>query len=95
MSDKPANVKFIGQFPGYATNRDPHDQPEVAIDTNNMVFHEPGKLACRKGSELFSFSNDGGDGDSDVISAFPYKRAGSSFIVHQDALGNVRVGRMP
>tara|TARA_R100000458_G_scaffold36844_1_gene34293 strand:+ start:256 stop:543 length:288 start_codon:yes stop_codon:yes gene_type:complete len=95
MSDKPANVKFIGQFPGYATNRDPHDQPEVAVDTNNMVFHEPGKLACRKGSELFSFSNDGADVDSDVISAFPYKRAGSSFIVHQDALGNVRVGRMP
>ena len=95
MSDKPANVKFIGEFPGYASNRDPHDQPEVAIDATNVVFHEPGKLSCRKGSTLFSFSNDGGDVVQDVISAFPYKRAGSSFIVHQDALGNVRVGRMP
>ena len=94
MSDKPANVKFIGQFPGYGTNRAPHDQPETAIDTNNMVFHEPGKLACRKGSSLLAFANDGADASGAIISAFPYKRAGSSYVVHQDSNGNVRVGRL-
>ena len=94
MSDNPVNAKPIGQFPGYATNRDPHDQPEVAIDVTNMVFHEPGKLSCRKGNELFSFANDGADAAGTVISAFPYKRAGSSYIVHQDSNGNVRIGRL-
>ena len=94
MSDKPANIKPIQQFPGYATNRDPHDQPEVAIDVTNMVFHEPGKLACRKGHTLLEFSNDGSDVAGTIISAFPYKRACSSYIVHEDSSGNVRVGRL-
>lgn len=94
MSDKPANVKPIGQFPGYATNRDPHDMPETAVDVTNMVFHEPGKLSCRKGHTLLEFSNDGADAAGTIISAFPYKRAGSSYIVHQDSNGNVRVGRI-
>ena len=94
MSDKPANIRAIGQFPGYSTNRDPHDQPDTAIDVTNVVFHEPGKLACRKGHTLFEFSNDGSDVAGTIISAFPYKRAGSSYIVHEDSSGNVRVGRL-
>lgn len=94
MSDKPANVKPIGQFIGYASNRDPHDAPELAIDVNNMVFHEPGKLSCRKGHTLLEFANDGADAAGTIISAFPYKRAGSSYIVHQDSNGNVRAGRL-
>ena len=95
MSDKPANLKAIPQFPGYATNRDPHDTPELATDVTNMVFHEPGKLSCRKGHTKFTFSNDSADApDGKIIAAFPYKRAGSSYIVHQDSSGNVRVGRL-
>jgi len=94
MSDKPANVKLIAEFPGYGTNRDPHDTPETAMDVSNMVFHEPGKLSCRKGHTLFEFSNDGSDSAGTIISAFPYKRAGSSYIIHEDSSGNVRVGRL-
>ena len=95
MSDKPVNVKPIGQFPGYASNRDPHDQPEVAIDVTNMVFHEPGMLSCRKGNAaLGDFANDTGSDAHPVISAFPYKRAGNSYVVHQDDQGNVRVGSL-
>lgn len=94
MSDKPANLKVIGQFPGYATNRDPHDQPDTAIDVTNVVFHEPGKLACRKGHTSLEFSNDGANAAGAIISAFPYKRAGSSYIIHQDSNGNVRAGRI-
>jgi len=95
MSDKPANVKPIQQFPGYATNRDPHVQPEIAMDVTNMVFHEPGKLACRKGNAILAaFSNDVGSETDQVLSAFPYKRAGNSYIVHHDAAGVVRVGRL-
>ena len=95
MSDKPANVKSIPQFPGYASNRDPHDQPEVAVDVTNMVFHEPGKLACRKGNTaLGNFANHTGSDADQVISAFPYKRAGESYIVHQDSTGDIKVGRL-
>lgn len=94
MADKPLNARPIPEFPGYSTNRDPHDNPELAIDVTNMVFHEPGKLSCRKGHTLFEFSNDGADAAGTVISAFPYKRAGSSYIVHQDSNGNVRIGRL-
>jgi len=94
MSDNPANIRPIEQFPGFASNRDPHEQPEMAIDVNNMVFHEPGKLSCRKGHTLLGFANDGADAAGTIISAFPYKRAGSSYIVHQDSNGNVRVGRL-
>ena len=95
MSDKPANVKPIQQFPGYATNRDPHDQPEVAMDVTNMVFHEPGKLACRKGNAaLGNFTNHTGGASYQVLSAFPYKRAGNSYIIHHDSNGDVRVGRL-
>lgn len=95
MSDKPQNARGIGIFPGYTSNRDPHEQPEIATDVNNMVFHEPGKLSCRKGSaSLGAFANDTGTDAYQVISAFPYKRAGSSYIVHQDSNGNVRVGRL-
>ena len=50
MADKAPNSKAIPQFPGYGTNRDPHDSPEVAMDVTNVTFHEPGKLPCRKGS---------------------------------------------
>ena len=96
MSDKPVNVKPIQQFSGFASNRDPHDQPEMATDVNNMVFHEPGRLACRKGNaSLPAFANDTGSDNHPIISAFPYKRAGESYIVHQDNQGNVRVGRLP
>ena len=94
MSDKPQNARGIGIFPGYTSNRDPHEQPEIATDVNNMVFHEPGKLSCRKGHTLLEFANDGSDATGTIISAFPYKRAGTSYIVHQDSNGNVRVGRL-
>ena len=95
MSNKPANVKPIPQFPGYASNRDPHDQPEVAINVTNMVFHEPGMLACRKGNAaLGNFSDNTGSGTDVVISAFPYKRAGKSYIIHQDSAGKIKAGRL-
>lgn len=95
MSDKPVNLKSIAEFPGYGTNRDPHETPEIAIDVNNMVFHEPGKLSCRKGHAQFTFTNNSADApDGKIISALPYKRAGHSYVVHQDSNGNVRVGRL-
>ena len=51
--------------------------------------------SCRKGHTKFTFSNDSADApDGKIIAAFPYKRAGSSYIVHQDSSGNVRVGRL-
>ena len=95
MSDKPQNARGIGIFPGYTSNRDPHAQPEIATDVTNMVFHEPGKLACRKGNTaLGNFANHTGSAADQVISAFPYKRAGESYIVHQDSTGDIKVGRL-
>ena len=95
MSDKPVNVKAIGQFGGFASNRDPHEQPEIAVEATNMVFHEPGILACRKGSHtLESFADNTGSGTAQVISAFAYKRAGKSYIIHQDSNGLIKAGRL-
>tara|TARA_R100000900_G_scaffold133009_1_gene109628 strand:+ start:72 stop:380 length:309 start_codon:yes stop_codon:yes gene_type:complete len=101
MADKAPNVKAIPQFPGYGTNRDPHDSPEVAIDVTNVTFHEPGKLPCRKGSKPLAFTNkkttlsDGTvDSEFNVESAFPYKKAGVFYVIHQDSNGNVRTGRI-
>lgn len=100
MADSANKSKVIDQFPGYGTNRDPHDSPEVAIDATNVVFHEPGKMNCRKGSKPIAFTNhtttlsDGSlDTEYDVVSMFPYKKAGVYYIIHQDSNGNVRIGR--
>ena len=101
MADKALNSKSIPQCPGYGTNRDPHDSPEVALDVTNVTFHEPGKLPCRKGSKPLVFTNnrttlsDGTpDVEYDVESAFPYKKAGVFYVVHQDSNGNIRTGRI-
>lgn len=96
MAEKAANVKAIPQFPGYGTNRDPHDSPEIAIDVTNVTFHEPGKLPCRKGSKPITFTNklSTTETEYDIIAAFPYKRAGTLYIIHEDSNGNVRIGRI-
>ena len=96
MAEKAPNVKAIPQFPGYGTNRDPHDSPEVAIDVTNVTFHEPGKMPCRKGSLPIVFTNKltTTDTEYDVIAAFPYSRAGTFYIVHEDSNGNIRIGRI-
>ena len=101
MADSASKSKFIGQFPGYGSNRDPHDSPEVALDVTNVTFHEPGKMNCRKGSKPIVFSNnitEFSDGTLDVeynvMASFPYRKAGVYYIVHEDSNGNVRIGRV-
>tara|TARA_R100000458_G_C8275855_1_gene251025 strand:- start:3394 stop:3702 length:309 start_codon:yes stop_codon:yes gene_type:complete len=100
MADNAGKSKIIGQFPGYGTNRDPHDSPDVALDVTNVTFHEPGKMNCRKGCKPITFTNhsttlpDGTlDTEYDVVSMFPYKKAGVYYIIHEDSNGNVRIGR--
>ena len=91
--EAPLNVKRINEFAGFASNRDPHDSPEVAVSGKNMRTHIPGLLSARKGCKPVTYSNADTATTNDAIAAIGVRNEIGDMVIYEDSAGNLVVGK--
>ena len=98
MQDRPKGLVKIQEWPGLATNVDPHDlQAGAAQVQTNAMSQAPGRLTVRRGYQRTSFTNAGTATLSTavILAATDYQHPLGNWLVYEDGNGAVRAGMNP
>lgn len=91
--DEPLKGASITDFPGLASDRNPHVEPAVPVAVLNARLGS--ELKVRKGLLPVAFSNEDTDTAYSIISMFGLHGPEAEIVVYQDSNGSVKIGKNP